>query len=255
MNRATRNRRGVSIVLWGCVALFGARVIGQVEALLLAPQWLPPMDAWYSGLLPYYLLLPAQIALLMLMSVMAWNPRVSSGQFAAENPRVARMLRIAAYVYLAAMAARLGLNVSANGAEFWRSGAIPVAFHWVLALFLLVSARAAELPVESLRIPSGDEQQDEEADDIAHGDIPALPQPLAHGLGFGEEVGHRYAGRRTEPGHRSAEPDRERQRGPVVAALLKSEPGQRNVVEHRGDDAQSESGLRRSRRQGVHRHH
>ena len=37
------------------------------------------MDAWYSGLLPYPLLLPAQIAILMLMAVVAWNRRVRSG--------------------------------------------------------------------------------------------------------------------------------------------------------------------------------
>ena len=49
------------VLLWTCVVLFAARVLGQFEALLLTPDWLPDMDAWYSGLMPYYLLLPAQI--------------------------------------------------------------------------------------------------------------------------------------------------------------------------------------------------
>ena len=48
---------------------FAARVLGQFEVLLISPDWLPGMEAWYSGLLPYYLLLPAQIAILMVMSV------------------------------------------------------------------------------------------------------------------------------------------------------------------------------------------
>jgi hypothetical protein len=40
------------VLLWTCVALFAARVVGQLEALLVGPGWLPDMDAWYSGLLP-----------------------------------------------------------------------------------------------------------------------------------------------------------------------------------------------------------
>ena len=148
-----RRSRSAAILLWSCIALFAARVIGQFEAMLLAPAWLPPMDAWYSGLMPYFLLLPAQIVLLMIMAVVAWNRRVRTGRFARANPRVAGALRLAAYLYLGVMAVRLGLNVIANGAEFWREGAIPVAFHWVLALFLLVSARALRdcQPATSIR--------------------------------------------------------------------------------------------------------
>jgi hypothetical protein len=64
-----------TITLWICIGLFFARVVGQLEVLLLAPDWLPPMDAWYSGLLPYPVLLPVQIALLMLMSIVAFRTR------------------------------------------------------------------------------------------------------------------------------------------------------------------------------------
>ena len=138
-----RRNRSAATLMWTCIALFALRVIGQFEVFTLAPEWLPAMEAWYSGLLPYYLLLPAQIVLLMIMSVVAWNRRVRTGRFAAARPRAAATLRMLALVYFAFMAARLALNVSDNGGEFWRSGAIPVAFHWVLALFLLVSARKA----------------------------------------------------------------------------------------------------------------
>ena len=81
-HRMTREGREVALLLWSCIALFAARVIGQFEALVAQPAWLPDMDAWYSGLLPYHLLLPLQIALLMLMSVVAWNRRVRTGRFA-----------------------------------------------------------------------------------------------------------------------------------------------------------------------------
>ena len=130
-------------LLWSCIALFAARVIGQLETVLLAPDWLPDMDAWYSGLLPYPLLLPLQIALLMIMSAVACNRRIRTGCFARANPRVATALRGFAWLYFAFMGVRLSVNVNVHGVDFWSEGAIPVAFHWVLALFVLVSARAA----------------------------------------------------------------------------------------------------------------
>lgn len=188
MTVARMNRRAsAAALLWSCVALFASRVIGQLEVLLVAPAWLPDMEAWYSGLMPYHLLLPSQIAILMMMAVVAWNRRVRGGIFAGANPRAATGLRIFAGTYFLAMAVRLGLNVSENGADFWREGAIPVAFHWVLALFLQVSGRASE-PMRSVRVPPQHRHEHDEADDVPYGDVPALTQPLAYGLGFGEQI-------------------------------------------------------------------
>jgi hypothetical protein len=192
-HRMTREGREVAVLLWGCIALFAARVIGQFEALVASPAWLPDMQAWYSGVLPYYLLLPVQIALLMIMAVVAWNRRVRTGRFALAHPRMAGMLRSLAVLYFLAMAVRLGLDIHDNGADYWREGAIPVAFHWVLALFLLVGARRS-LEVRTFGLPSEDEQEDDEPDDIPHGDVPALAQPLACGSGFGKEIGYRDTG-------------------------------------------------------------
>jgi hypothetical protein len=189
----TRRGREVALLLWGCIALFAARVIGQFEALVAAPPWLPEMQAWYSGLLPYPLLLPVQIALLMVMAVVAWNRRVRTGRFAQARPQVARVLRLLAVLYFLAMALRLGFDVRENRGEFWREGAIPVAFHWVLALFLLVSARQS-LEVWTFGPPSENTEEDDEPDDVPHGDVPALAQPLACGFGFGKEIGYRDAG-------------------------------------------------------------
>jgi hypothetical protein len=176
-------------LLWSCIALFGARVIGQLETVLVQPEWLPDMDAWYSGLLPYPLLLLAQIIILMAMTAVAWNRRVRTGCFARANPRGAGALRIFAGLYFVVMAVRLGVNIIDNGADFWREGAIPVAFHWVLALFVLVSGRSSEA-VGWMRMPAQHRHQNEEADEIPHGDVPAVDQPLAHGFGFGKQVGY-----------------------------------------------------------------
>jgi hypothetical protein len=184
MEPAGRRACSAAALLWGCTAMFAARVIGQLETVLLSPAWLPDMDAWYSGLLPYPLLLPAQIAILMVMAIVAWNRRIRTGSFARSKPRVAGALRIFAGLYFVVMAVRLGVNVIDNGGDFWREGAIPVAFHWVLALFLLVAGR----------MPAEHQQQREEAYDVAHGDVPALAQPLADGFGFGKQVRYGDAG-------------------------------------------------------------
>src|SRR5215831_12060750 len=155
-HRLTSRSREAAVLLWVCLLLFAARVLGQFEAFTLAPAWLPDMDAWYSGLLPYYLLLPAQVVLLMIMAVVAWNPRVAGA------------LRILAGVYFLVMAVRLAVNLNGHGADFWRAGAIPVAFHWVLALFLLVSARPG---LSGERVIHA-----EEVDELPDGDVPALVQ-------------------------------------------------------------------------------
>jgi hypothetical protein len=181
-----------SAILWTCVLLFATRVIGQLEVVLLEPSWLPGMDAWYSGLMPYPLLLPVQIAILMLMAVTAWNPRVRHGAFALAHPRGAEALRIFASIYFVVMAIRLAANINENRPDFWSEGAIPVAFHWVLALFLMVAGRPAS-SVRGMRLPAEHGHEDDEADDIPHGDVPALAQPLACGLGLREQVGNGHA--------------------------------------------------------------
>jgi hypothetical protein len=127
-----REAMQIAPILWICIALFFLRVIGQVEVLLLEPAWLPPMSAFYSGLLPYPILLPLQVALLMLMCVLALRQSTVPGS---------RIWRQIAFIYFAIMAARLAWCVSVYGRDFYLHGGIPVAFHWVLALFLVVWAR------------------------------------------------------------------------------------------------------------------
>ena len=190
---AAKRSASAATLLWTCVALFAARVIGQLETLLVAPPWLPDMDAWFSGLLPYAVLLPTQIAILMLMAVVAWNPRIRNGSFARSHPRAAEALRILAGIYFIVMAVRLAVNVFDNGADFWREGAIPVAFHWVLALFVLVSGRSS-VTVGRVGVPAQHRHQRDETDDVAYGDIPAMPKPLANGFRLGKQIGYGDAG-------------------------------------------------------------
>jgi hypothetical protein len=127
-------------MLWACIGLFLLRVLGQIEVVLIAPAWLPPMEGWYSGLLPYPLLLPAQILILMLMTALTVNEmRRPYGAAARE------WLRVVALIYFAAMVVRLMVQFLRGADNVIAAGGIPVAFHWVLALFLLVLSGTAPL--------------------------------------------------------------------------------------------------------------
>ncbi|HYC60467.1 MAG TPA: hypothetical protein VEK79_12960 [Thermoanaerobaculia bacterium] len=111
------------------LALFIARVFGQLVVALRAPRWLPPMEAWYSGLMPYRYLLPSQIAIIVLM--MAMIRQVANGVPANRG--------LAIGVFAFATAYALGMVV-----RFFVSskGRIPIVFHWVLAAFLFTYAFA-----------------------------------------------------------------------------------------------------------------
>ena len=106
--------------------LFVLRVVGQLLVVLYAPAWLPPMVAWYSGLLPYQLLLPAQIVIIALMIWMIRRP----------PPTSRAPILIFATVYALAMIVRYAIL---------RTHEIPVFFHLVLAAFLFVYAGASRV--------------------------------------------------------------------------------------------------------------
>jgi len=137
-----RREAGLRIcILWVCVGLFFLRVVGQIEVLLLSPEWLPPMHAWYSGLLPYPLLLPAQIVVLMVMSIITAHEMQGPTRARSHRARWQRVVRGFALGYFAAMMLRLIIQLLRGADDVIAAGGIPIAFHWVLALFLLVLSR------------------------------------------------------------------------------------------------------------------
>ena len=136
--RASASDHGRLALLWTCIVLFLLRVVGQFEAMLLAPAWLPPMYDWYSGLIPYPILLPLQIVLLTVMSAVVMRD-MHVGRRAPGNWK--RWVRGIAIVYFAVMLMRLIVQLMRGADGVIAAGGIPVAFHWVLALFLLVLAR------------------------------------------------------------------------------------------------------------------
>jgi hypothetical protein len=129
----TRPASRSAVVLGALTALFGCRVAGQALVAFLGVTWLPPMDAWFSGLLPYRLLLPLQIVILLVQIVIDRDLWRGQGFFARPRPRAGRRLQRLAYAYALSMVVRYVIT---------RSHVIPIVFHWVLAAYLLTLGAA-----------------------------------------------------------------------------------------------------------------
>jgi len=126
--------------LWLLLGLFVLRVVGQIVVGLLSPAWLPPWREWYSGLLPYPLLLPAQLALIAWMVALNVQNTTGTGRWRVESPRVRRVLRVLAGLYAGAMLLRYVLTMVLVPEMRWLHGTIPIVFHWVLAAYVAVLA-------------------------------------------------------------------------------------------------------------------
>ena len=121
------------------LALFVARVAGQIVVVLAQPRWLPPMKDWYSGLMAYRYLLPSQLAIIVLMIAMI--RQVASG--APPNRSLAIGILMFASVYALAMLVRFVLLRTRHpDCRWYEGGMIPILFHWVLASFLFTYASA-----------------------------------------------------------------------------------------------------------------
>jgi hypothetical protein len=114
--------------LWLLLGLFVLRVLGQALVAFLDVEFLPPMQAWYSGLMPYEVLLPAQIVIIVVMAKISLDFTRRRGFFFEPNRFFATAWLWFGWVYLAAMIARAVL--------LW-DHPIPIVFHWVLAAFVI----------------------------------------------------------------------------------------------------------------------
>ena len=122
------------------LALFFARVLGQIVAATIAPPWLPPMRRWYSGLMPYRYLLPTQIVFLVVMVVMTLSIARRSAPLGTTAPAICTWIISASYAYELGMVVR-SVRYASTPPER-RGVLIPIVFHFVLAAFLFTYGRA-----------------------------------------------------------------------------------------------------------------
>src|SRR5690349_5746118 len=125
-------RRNYAAWLLVLLVVFCFRVAGQMLVAFAGVTFLPPMQEWYSGLLPYQYLLPVQFLIIFLFR--------GSGYFATARGHLGRYLTIFGILYLDSMIIRYILRMWLYPQERWTGGCIPIFFHWVLAAYVIVLA-------------------------------------------------------------------------------------------------------------------
>jgi hypothetical protein len=120
-------------LLWTLLALFVTRVAGQAMVAFFDVPWLPPMPRWYSGVVPYEILLPAQIFIVMLMAKICSDFTRRRGFFVQPRRFFATHWLWFGWLYLAVMLLRYPVQMYLKP----DGPIIPIFFHWVLAAFVI----------------------------------------------------------------------------------------------------------------------
>jgi hypothetical protein len=110
---------------------------GQLLVALVEVSWLPPMQSWYSGLMPYAYLLPTQCLIIGLYSKVCIDFTRNEGFFVKSRPVFGRGVLVFGYLYLASMIVRYTIHMSLYPEARWFGGTIPIFFHGVLASFTI----------------------------------------------------------------------------------------------------------------------
>ena len=131
-----------ALLLITFTVLLMLRVLGQIVVVLRAPRWLPPMEQWQSGLLPYPVLLCGQIIVLTLMVWISVDVSRGSGMFVDPlHPEGGRVIIWASYAYFGGMIVRYIIWMWRRPDQRWFGGTIPIVFHSVVAAFLFTFGR------------------------------------------------------------------------------------------------------------------
>lgn len=136
-------------VLWFLLFLFCVRVLGQALVAAFDVPFLPPMAQWYSGVIPYPMLLPVQILIIVLLAKVATDVTRRRGFFAVPRRAMGRFLQWFSYLYWGGMAVRYVVSMALHPERRWFGGTIPIFFHGVLATFLFVVGRYNARPSAS----------------------------------------------------------------------------------------------------------
>jgi hypothetical protein len=125
-----------ALVLCVLSGLFLFRVVGQLLVRARGPRWLPPTEEW--NLMPYRWLLPSQLAILGLLAWIDADFARGQGFWVDPRPALGTAVVVFALLYATAMAVRYVVRMSRRPEQRWFGGTIPIAFHFVLAAYLLV---------------------------------------------------------------------------------------------------------------------
>jgi hypothetical protein len=118
--------------------LFALRVLGQALVAFIGVAWLPIMEQWFSGLIPYPTLLMIQLLMLILMVKITGEVWRTVGTFSIRRPHWSQFLTRFSAVYAGAMVFRYLSTMIMHPEKRWLGDTIPIIFHFVLAGFIYV---------------------------------------------------------------------------------------------------------------------
>ena len=130
-------RRRYPVLLAICTILFVLRVAGQILVSFREVSFLPPFAEWYSGLMPYWMLLPVQLVMIVGMVWIVRDFARGRGYFVALKARTGTILMVLGGIYAASMVVRYVATMWLHPELRWFTGTIPIWFHLVLATFIL----------------------------------------------------------------------------------------------------------------------
>ena len=138
VQRMNNRARRLAPILWILLSVFILRVIGQMFVAMGCRGFLPPMDQWYSGLVPYPWLVVCQIIIIILYGKVCLNFSQGKGFFATPHRGLGKGLLIFGSLYFGVMVIRYILRMTFHPEARWFGGTIPIFLHCVLAAFLLI---------------------------------------------------------------------------------------------------------------------
>lgn len=136
MNNTDAHR--LAPILWTLLVIFILRVIGQMLVVLNMQGFLPPMEEWQSGILPYPFLLISQSTIIVFYSKICLDFSRGKGFFAMPYKNLGKGFLIFGTIYLGAMLLRYVLQMIFLPESRWFGGTIPIFVHCVLAAFLIL---------------------------------------------------------------------------------------------------------------------
>src|SRR5687767_13498265 len=96
----------MAATLWVLLAMFVARVLGQLLVAADFGRFLPPWEEWYSGLLPYPWLLATQVLLVLIYGKICVDFMRGDGFFVRPRPAFGSGLIAIGSIYLVVMVLR-----------------------------------------------------------------------------------------------------------------------------------------------------
>jgi hypothetical protein len=126
--------------------LFFLRVLGQLLVARRRRSWLPPMEQWQSGLLPYPALLASQGVILAAQTALNLQSMHRKSPLGVPHPRTGRIIRALSLVYFGSMLFRYAYAMRRFPERRWFGKTIPIIFHCVLASYLYLYARVLRKP-------------------------------------------------------------------------------------------------------------